>query len=187
MNPDDLPGTDPNMLPYFITEAQTGHIIQVQFASVAVLDQPELRNEDWSQSVFRDVWPEIASHERTLKLVCIGSEDTRIQGMLCVGILTRPGGFLRKNLLESAPFNRHGQQTQAYYGVGRVLVARLVAESVLQGGQGRVVVEPRKGTEKFYRAIGFKGGETFQLSATNAGTLLRATLLPETDEEEKTL
>ena len=177
MNPDDLPGTDPNTLPYFITEAHTGRVVPVRFEWITPADQAELRNEDWQQAVFRDVWPELINDATTLKLVCVSGEDARIQGMILVGRVTRYGTWLKKNLLEAAPFNQHGRQVQIYRGVGRVLVARLIAESVLQGGQGRVLVKPRKRAKAFYRVLGFKEQQDFRLGIMEAETLLQSTLL----------
>lgn len=184
MEPDDLPGTNPNTLPYFITEAQTGRVVPVRFEQINAADQTELRNEDWQQAVFRDVWPELVRDDHTLKLVCDGGEDARIQGMVRFGNLTRRSKLLKTNLLEAAPFNRHGRQLQAYRGVGRVLVARLVVESVLQGGHGRVAVLARTGTEPFYRALGFVNPPPMSLDVQEKIKQLLQTALASTPQAE---
>jgi hypothetical protein len=153
---EDLPGADPNTLPYFITEAQTSRVIPVRFEALTAEDVPELTNEDWVQAVFAAAWRQYVYGERVLKLVCVAAEDQRIQGLLHLGSLDTSRVFLIESLLETAPFNRSNTSQQNYNGVGRVLVARLVVESVQIGGHGRVVVQPRSGTASFYETIGFK-------------------------------
>ena len=158
---------------YFITEASTNAPILVQFAPLTLADEAELRGADWQQAIFRDVWPNLTQDSNTFKLVRVGGENACIQGLLRVGRLIRTGGLLKKSLLETASFNRRGQDKRLYSGVGRVLVVRLVVESVLQGGQGRVAVSARRGTEAFYRGLGFRGTPIMRLSAEDAETVLR--------------
>ena len=185
MQPEDLPGADPNTLPYFITEAQTGSRVPARFEPLTLQDAAELNNEDWQNAVFKHVWPQLLTDENTFKLVCVSSTDTRIQGVAHVGSVLWAGGLLEKSLLETAPFNLYGQSMQTYQGTGRALVARLVVGSILQGGQGRVGVVPRPGSEAFYQRLGFQPGKTFRLSSINAQALLQTALLPvqETKEE----
>ncbi len=154
---DVLLTADPNMLPYFVTEAATGDKISVQFAILGASDIAELHGENWNEAVFRDVWPVHAAEGQALKLVCANQVDTAIQGLVRLGNATFAGNFLRKSLLETAPHNRHDIGTPRYRGVGRVLVARLVVESYRQGAQGRVLVETRREAEGFYRRLGFSG------------------------------
>ena len=148
---------DPNALPYFITDAVTGGLVLVRFASLTTSDTAELRGEHWSEAVFRDVWPSYANDGQTLKMVCINETNAGIQGLVRLGQIAVAGNFLRKSLLEAAPFNRRDAETPHYQGVGRILVARLVVESYHQGAQGRVLVETRREAEGFYRRLGFSG------------------------------
>jgi hypothetical protein len=176
---DELPGTNPNTLPYFISETQTGLRILVRFAPLTAADEAELRGMDWSQAVFRDIWPELVNDSNTFKMLCVNSHDTRIQGMVRLGQYAPVSGLLKKSLLEAAPFNRYGRSTQSYHGVGRVLVARLVIESVWQGGQGRVVVTPRPGSEVFYHTLGFRRSPKMILDSEDSiRALMTSVLLP---------
>ncbi len=136
--------------------------------------------------MFKHVWPQLLTDENTFKLVRVSSTDTRIQGVAHVGSVLWAGGLLEKSLLEAAPFNLRGQPMQAYRGAGRTLVARLVVESILQGGQGRVGVVPRPGSEAFYQKLGFQPGKIFRLSSTNAQALLQTALLPAMGTQEET-
>ena len=176
MEIDELVGADPNTLPYFVVEARTGKKVAVRFAPVTAADEFELRGEDWSQAVFRDVWPALVGEPNTFKLARIDGENVRIEGMVRIGRMTRWGGTLQESLLEAAPSNRHIQQQPLYRGIGRVLVARLVVESILHGGQGRVAVHARTGTEAFYRRLGFQEAPVMRLRADDAGIVVRAAL-----------
>ena len=146
MEQEDFANADPNTLPYFIKEQPTGDRVAIHFAALTPQDTAELRNEDWTNAVFRDVWPQLAGAGNTFKMVRTSAQDTRIQGVVHVGNVLWAGGLLEGSLLESAPFNLYGYAAQAYHGVGRALVARLVAESIVQGGQGRVGVRLRPGS-----------------------------------------
>ena len=189
MEIDELVGADPNTLPYFVVEARTGKRVAVQFASVTVADEAELRGEDWSQAVFRDVWPALVRDLNTFKLMRVG-EDSRIQGMVRVGDFVHRFRLLKKSLLEAAPFNRHGQGPRQYQGVGRVLVARLVAESLAQGGRGRVLVSARPGTQAFYASLGFENPPNPPKMAIDdedrIRELMQSVLLPASPIEETT-
>lgn len=147
---------DANTRPYFITDAETGSIVPVHFAPLLAEDAAELKNEDWSQAIFALNWLQLVGSKRVLKLIADDTEDQRIQGILHLGEVEPNDIFLMNSLLEAAPFNQHWYTRRAYHGVGRVLVARLVAKSILLGGQGRVLVQARPGTEDFYKALGFK-------------------------------
>lgn len=178
MQPEDLPGTDANTLPYFITEAQTGHRVPAHFEPLTPNDAAELNNEDWATAQFSSTWKQYVQAERVYKLVRVDFEDQRIQGLAHVGKIEQGSIYLKKSLLEAAPFNQHGNKFQVYRGVGRVLIARLVAESVLLGGQGRVSVRPRTGVENFYQAMGFEPvlplKRNYALNAEEAAALLNA-------------
>ena len=179
-----LANADLNTLPYSIIEAQTNRLVTIHFETLTPQDVSELRNEDWTNAVFRDVWPQLTLVENTFKMVRTNAPDTRIQGVVRVGSVLWAGGLLEGSLLEAAPFNLHGYSAQTYRGVGRALVARLVAESILQGGQGRVGVLPRRGSEAFYYKLGFRQSKVFRLGTTEAQALLQSTLFPLIEAEE---
>lgn len=128
---------NPNSLPYFIMEAGTGRVVSVRFEKLTPADAVELNSREWSASVFQDVWRQAFADDKMLKL--IREEDAVIQGLVHLG-QPEVNGFLRKSLLETAPFNQYGTGARQHLGAGRVLVARLVVESLTQGLQGRVAV-----------------------------------------------
>lgn len=173
---------DPDTLPYFVNDARTEDRVPVRFRGTAEPDAAELNGPDWSESVFREAWLELIKEARALKLVCADNADASVQGLVSVGRVLPGGGALRKSLLEAAPPNRHGAHPQRFCGVGRVLVARLVAESYRRGARGAVTVRARVGSEGFYRALGFRGSpyrpQAFTLYEAEALPLLRGVLLP---------
>ena len=151
--------TDINRLHYFVTNALTGERHEVYFAPLLPEDEAELRGADWSRAVYRDVWPVYVGDPKTIKLVCAGESTREILGIARIGEVEKRKRFVWKSLLETAPSNRAGTQKREFEGVGRALVARLVAESYRAGGNGRVIVIPRPGSEKFYSKLGFRKGE----------------------------
>jgi hypothetical protein len=95
-----------------------------------------------------------------------------------------PGDSLTGSLLEAAPFNQYDRgKTRAYREAGKQLVVRLVVESYQRGGQGKVLVQARLGSERFYEALGFRrvsrGGHRFLLGEAAAAGLVRQALLVE--------
>ncbi len=178
---------DPNTLPYFITETRTGGVVPVRFEPLTPDDDAELKGDRWSAAVFKDVWPSYAHIPNTFKLVCVQDAASDIHGLVHVGKIMTASRFLKKSLLETAPSNQHQTSQPRYRGVGRVLIARLVVESYLQGGQGKVMVRPRPGTEPFYRALGFTPAprlpRRYILDPAAAETLLQKTLLDEPESQ----
>jgi hypothetical protein len=152
--PANLSGRDPNDLPYFVSD-RLGSRIEVCFQMLDESERERLRGPEWKGAVFHEVWPKLIGDKKTLKLVRKEDPSNRIEGMIRLGDVLGPGRHLRHSLLESAPPNRAGLAQRELFGVGRVLVARLIIESVLAGGTGRVLVHPRPGTEPFYRHLGF--------------------------------
>ena len=147
---------DPDTLPYFVTDAQSGIAVPVAFQKVTEADAVELRSSEWQKATYADFWPECVRVERTLKLLAAGEENGTIQGMVRVGKVEAGSIFLSNSLLESAPQNNYDAPTRRYRGVGRVLVARLVVESYLAEQQGRVLISLGASTNKqFYPALGF--------------------------------
>ena len=172
----DILKSDPHTLPYFITEVQTGDKVPVRFEPLALDDIVELQGAVWSRAVFASVWQHYAGDVRTYKLVCKEGGDRRIQGIVRIGSIAPHGRLLKTSLLETASFNRKEHPARVFRGVGRVLVARLAVESILQGGQGRVVVRPREGTASFYLALSFIKNNSYVLNATNAQMLLNSVI-----------
>ena len=127
------------------------------------------------------MWLQLAGEPGVFKLIRTDLQDKRIQGLLHVGALDPTGAFVMDSLLEASPFNRSGASQPEYYGVGSVLAARLAAESILLGGQGRVVVQPRTGTAPFYKRIGFRvfspASQRYILSVEQAALLMQKVLI----------
>jgi hypothetical protein len=95
-----------------------------------------------------------------------------------------PGDSLTGSLLEAAPFNQYDRhETRVYREVGKQLVVRLVVESYQRGGQGKVLVQARPGSERFYEALGFRGlsrgGHRFLLGEAAAEEIARQVFLVE--------
>lgn len=196
----ELLSRNPDTLPYFITETQSGNPIPVRFEQLTEEDRAELQGEVWAGAVFAAVWPQFIGDEQTRKLVCVSPLEARIQGLVRIGKVASGSGVLTKSLLATALFNRQEMQwqktglpiplvtrQQQYRGVGRVLVARLVVESYRQGGTGKVRVHARPGVELFYRKIGFRNvphlSHDFVLDEADAETLLQGSLLSEAEGE----
>jgi hypothetical protein len=178
---------DPNSLPYFVKETLAGGVVPVRFEPLAPYDEAELRGQRWSKAVFSEVWPKYVHIHNTFKLVLVQETQKDILGLVHVGRVMPASRFLKKSLLETVPSERYQALRSHYRGVGRVLIARLIVESYLQGGQGNVMVRPRPGTEPFYSALGFTPAprlpRLYTLGAFEAETLLQRTLL-ETPELE---
>jgi len=172
---------DPNTLPYFISDTQGGNVVPVCFRPLTPDDDTELRGEKWSAAVFAEVWLNYVHIPNTFKLVCLQDSASDIQGIVHVGKIMTTSRFLKKSLLETAPSNQHQAPHPRYSGIGRILIARLVVESYLRGGQGRIMVRPRPGTEPFYRALGFTPAprlpRRYLLDTPEAEVLLQKTLL----------
>lgn len=154
---------NPDQLPYYIIES--GHAVQVRFAPLSVEDKAHLK-EMWSGSVYAAVWQHLVEYEvtrrSTLKLVSRDDRDERIFGLLCIGtdvaVRALPGGVHMPSVLETAPQLRyqHEEAQREISGTGRVLVARLIAESVQRGHGGALIVSPRPQAIRFYRHLGFE-------------------------------
>lgn len=159
-----------NSLPYCIDHAPTGTQHYVRFDELTDSDLPELRDPDeWGKSRYSDAWQQYAATYRspdktnlTLKLQFRFGPTRSILGLLYMGSLSA-GHYLCNSLLETAPSCRGGKNSMTsrpYGGIGTVLVARLVVESIMLGG-GRVRVSPAPpkrefpGAGDFYVRLGF--------------------------------
>ena len=178
MLPDDFDTTDKNRLAYCVVNAQTGERQDVYFAPLRAEDEAELRGPNWSRAVYREFWPACMDSENTLKLVCADVPAGEILGIVRIGTMMQAKRYLRECVLEAAPSNWRGTAGRKYAGVGRVSVARLVAESYSLGGAGKLLVEARPGSEKFYAGLGFRKGELkgLQLSVEGAEVVLASAL-----------
>ncbi|WP_395145006.1 GNAT family N-acetyltransferase [Armatimonas sp.] len=77
-------------------------------------------------------------------------------GIVRLGEVPSGVSFLMRSLLETNPecqsINARGTK---YRGIGRVLIARLVAESYNLGTQGQIRVKAHPRARGFYEALGF--------------------------------
>lgn len=146
---------DPNDLPYYLTNRQ-GELVRVCFRRPAEMDRQKLRGPAWRSAVFHEVWPKLIGDGRTLKLTPFDGPQDRILGMIRLRSVYRREQFLQHSLLETAPTDRFAASNRMILGVGRVPVARLIVQSFIDGGDGKVVVRQRTGTERFYKVLGFQ-------------------------------
>jgi len=121
-------------------------------------DISALNGDDWKGARFGEVWKQWAEHELALKLVRCDGGDKSVLGLVKIGVTRQIVGgaiSLRDNLLETVPIYRYDKQHRQYRGIGRVLIARLVAASRAQGAGGRLFISPVPTSLPFYRALGF--------------------------------
>ena len=154
-----MAGQDLNRLPY-VVEDRAGNPITVQFLPFLSGDQSIVAGSAWNGSAFQSSWVGLAGAPRILKLVDPTALSSAIMGLLTLGDVTPGSTAIRNNMLETAPAYQYSNRTQSgvvtgIKGIGRVLVARLVAESYNQGGDGSVLVRPRPASVRFYVKIGF--------------------------------
>ncbi len=162
MRLEEITDQDSNRLPYFALGA-SGEPICVHFEPLVESDREALLSEPWASAVFAEVWPEFIGYSWALKLVY----NQEILGLLRLGAKPAGVNFLRENLLETRP-------ESGLRGVGRVLVARLVAESYNRGATGQVRVQSHRNAVGFYRHLGFKPNRTpfgYDLLRENAQAL----------------
>ena len=145
---------------YTILRAGTsGERVSTSFAPLEAADATEIGGVDW-QGVYAAVWQRILEEESlrrcTLKLVCDGEEDRRIQGLLYLGERGSPLWSL-ECLLEAAPWNRYGlpSERRQYQGVGKVLVARVVAEHLALGYRDPLLIDVAPRAVRFYERLGW--------------------------------
>ncbi len=145
--------------------------------------------EDWRGGRFLEVWKEALGQNTALKLTLCEGEEKPLLGIVRLGTAPRLNGTvgaLRGSLLEAAPIHRHGKAGQRYRGIGEVLVARLVIESKIQGAEGPVRVRPIRGSEAFYKKLGFITAPNSVyaiLEVEKAEALLKLCLLSPTEEQ----
>ena len=165
---------------YFLFDAVAGKDVCVRFEPLTESDRATLNEAKWREARFRDVWLEWARHGVALKLTRCDGEEQPILGLIRPGMapsINGRAGALRDSLLETSPAYRHGTAERRYRGIGRVLGARLVAESNAQGAEGRVLVRPVRDSIPFYRNLGFRDTPILaylKIETREAETLLQA-------------
>ena len=140
-----------NELSYLLWDAHKGERRIAFFAQLGRADRASLDKPAWSQAVFIDAWREHAEYGQ-LAFKLQADDGMGMLGLVAPGKIRT--GFLAGSLLETVP----GCQYPAiapYRGVGKVLVARLVVESILRAGKGRIMVLPRLECRGFYLNLGF--------------------------------
>ncbi len=152
---------NPDELPYYVREGV--QLVRVRFMPLEAGDEAYI-NAQWRNSVFFAVWQRLAQHEiaqpTSLKLVADAEQEKPILGLLRIGggasMQVTYGKLNTQSVLETVPRFRYQSKEREYRGVGKVLVARLIVESILQGQGGNLVVSPRPQIIPFYRHLGFQ-------------------------------
>lgn len=165
---------------YTIKSTRNNSAINVYFESLTTEDTPILKGEDWQGARFGETWKALAEHDVAQKLTLQEGEEKPLLGMVYIGTVRKYNGHnsvLRDNLLEVAPVYRYGEEGRSYRGIGRVLVARLIAASMELGAEGRLLVRPVPSSIPFYRKLGFQEARIphyFQLGIQEARDLLKS-------------
>lgn len=182
---------DPDNLPYFVLSG--GQPLRVRFTPLEAEDAHRIA-ETWSGAIYFSVWEEVASdpatRQTTLKLIAADSSDDRILGLLRmashVSMRFYSGGLKPLSVLETAPSFQHRRQDRRVTGAGKVLVARLIAESVLRGGEGKLIESLRPQSIPFYLHLGFqrdrRNPRLYVISREDGIDLLRSVLQQEEEQ-----
>ena len=151
---------NPDELPYYVLEGQRP--VQVRFKPLEAEDEVYI-TDWWRSSIYFAVWQQVAQYEvaqpTSLKLIVADEQEKQILGLLRMGgpsMQVSYGKLNTQSMLETAPRFRYRVQGRDYKGIGKVLVARLIAESVVHGKGGALIVTPRPQTYPFYRHLGFQ-------------------------------
>lgn len=183
---------NPDNLPYFVMS--DGQPLRIRFTPLEAEDARRIA-EFWEGAVYFPLWQEVASHEAnrqtTLKLIAANGSDDRILGLLRMGSRTSmyaaSRGLNTFSVLEAAPRLQHRQSDRRIQGGGKVLVARLIAESVLCGSEGGLTVTPRRQIIPFYQHLGFqrqdRNPNLFSIPR-DAGIQLLKSVLMEVEEND---
>src|SRR5580693_1907239 len=89
---DRLTEQDPNALRYLLRNSATGKTEKAVFQPLTIHDTDEISGHQWSNAVFFEVWKAWIGNESVLKIVYLNNPDSRIQGLLHLGRVLRPGG-----------------------------------------------------------------------------------------------
>ena len=140
---------------YYVNDTVADTRIEVRFETLLPHDIEILDGDDWIGSRFGEVWKMRTGRPGTLKLVSCSEVKTQILGILSHGIVQIRRDGLRNSLIEVCPAHKFGSEARRYSGLGSVLVARLVIESMEQGGEGRLLIRPVVSSKGFYKRLGF--------------------------------
>ena len=162
---------------------RAGRQVEVGFKTLTADDLDTLKRDDWQGARFIAVWKEWAGYEVALKLTRHEASDNSILGIVKVGNVEYHRGkpnLLRDSLLEASPSQRQSATERTYYGVGRVLVARLIRESQTAGAAGRLLVRPAQNVRQFYLRLGFEPvlDKKYYFLNTEKAEMILATYLP---------
>jgi len=146
----------PDEYSYYIKEALGSHRVAAHFVPLEAGDREEILSDDW-RGIFRAVWERIID-EQTLfqnvrKLVCESGDDTHILGLIFLAD-GQDEHWTFDSLLEAAPFNQYNPAARSYRGVGKALVARLIAEHTHRGYQMPLLLEASPRALPFYKHLG---------------------------------
>jgi len=131
-----------------ITQVATEHKVKANYRQPNANDWRELLDEstEWGgcdYSSFFEIWAEEGDWRRDVRKVVLAAEpDRRMQVIL---FLASEGPLWPEGcVLVTAPGNRHGYESREYAGVGTVLVAYLIEESIHRGKNGalRFQIDP---------------------------------------------
>ena len=103
---------------------------------------------------FRDMGEDAEWRSDIRKVVLAAGPDRRMQGIL---FLASAGPLWPEGcVLVTAPWNRHGYDPREYAGVGTILVAYLVEESIRRGKGGMLRFQIDPDAQAFYERLGFE-------------------------------
>jgi len=167
---------------------EAGQRVPVQFKTLETEDEQRI-TDSWEGSVYFDLWQYDARqadmHQTTRKLMMADGIDGSILGLLRMGSNISPLADAVKlntqSVLETAPRSQYQRTGREFSGVGKVLIARLIAESILRGRNGALLVTPRPQSIPFYQHLGFRqvrrNSRKFGIRAEQGNVLLTSVLL----------
>ncbi|MGO8669914.1 MAG: hypothetical protein ACLQVD_00860 [Capsulimonadaceae bacterium] len=158
-----------NSRPYFALDCATGKEVRMDFSPATSEDCAALEVQ-WNGDFHRGFVAHLNDSSlrgHILKLERRGVHDGRIHGLLDAG---RDGAVFNA-IMQAAPEHRYGATNRQLCSIGRVLVARLIRESIFRGSQGRValgadVVKLYTGgasSSPFLEAVGFRRTEAHRM------------------------
>ncbi len=152
-----IKNSDLDTLPYRVW-SETNEPVAVRFALPTESDREKLSVYPWNLAVYGPAWPDFIGDSKTRKLISTDGDSPEILGMLRIGEALPGHYYLLRNLLEANPEYKYPKNlsSRRIRGIGRVLVARLVAESYNRGMEGRVQVRSHPGAVSFYKHLGFQ-------------------------------
>lgn len=147
--PDD---EHPNIAPYYVTESSTKNDVRVFFSRCALEENhffdADAEGAPWQ---FRDIFTEwLASKKHcrlVLKLQRHDQPEGRIAGVYFSGESKESTNWYRDVLIETAPWNKHGNPARVLSGVGEAMIARFLREWLWR--QGRLEDDIKFGTARF--------------------------------------